>query len=115
MLTDNVLKRFQSLEEVFQLIQEYHNLKFSELLKEITQKKGVSINKLFNQLQEQGYYMSLESLYRYFNSSPKSNRFPPQNFIIAFSKALDLPDEQTKLLIKFWLHYKLIKKCTFKN
>ncbi|PSF37061.1 hypothetical protein C7H19_11505 [Aphanothece hegewaldii CCALA 016] len=111
MIQDNSTNDYQSIEYIFQVIQDYQKIQFSELLKKILKKKEVSIKKLFYKLQEQNYYMNRESLYRYFNSNPKCNRFPPKSFILAFSKALHLSVEQTQLLLNFWLHYKFIKKC----
>lgn len=97
--------------EAFQVIQDYHQLELSHLLKEILQEQQISIPELYKRLQGQDYYLSLESLYRYFSSSSKSNRFPPEDFILAFAESLHLNEIHAQLLHQFWRHYKLLKRC----
>jgi transcription initiation factor TFIIIB Brf1 subunit/transcription initiation factor TFIIB len=93
------------------MIEGYHQLDLNHLLKEIAEGKGVSIPELFKRLQEKGYYLNIESLYRYLSSSQKSKRLPPQEFIPIFAEALQLTDQQTRLMLQFWRHYKLMQKC----
>jgi Ser/Thr protein kinase RdoA (MazF antagonist) len=72
--------------------------------------KGLSITDLYWRLNDKNYYLSLESLYRYFNPSSSSNRFPPQDFLEAFSEVLQLTEEESEALLLFWRYWKLAKK-----
>ena len=101
----------ERLSNLFQIISDYHQLELSYFLKEITEQKGITIPELLKKLHSKDYCLSLESLYRYFSSSYKSNRFPPLEFIIVFSDVLQLTDEQAQLLNQFWKHYKFLKRC----
>ncbi len=103
-------ENLQPLEDVFQIIQDYHQLELSYLLKAILREKQVSISELFTKLESKRYYLSLESLYRYFSENQKNSRFPPQEFILIYAEVLKLTDEQKQLLCQFWKYFKLIKK-----
>jgi hypothetical protein len=100
-----------SLEDIFQTIDRYHKLSLSELLRRILAEKELTVAELYRKLNEYGYYLSLESLYRYFNPNTRSNRFPPEDFLRAFLGILQLSEEEANALLLFWKHYKLIKKC----
>jgi hypothetical protein len=104
---------FQIAEKIFKVIRDYHQLNLSHFLRAILLDKGVSIIELYQKLQAKGFYLNRESLYRYFNPSQKSNRFPSQDFIKAFSEVLQLTDEQSELLLKFWIYWRIIKKWNF--
>ncbi|QLE59826.1 hypothetical protein [Nostoc sp. TCL26-01] len=99
------------MNKTFQIIREYQQLNFSELLGQLLAEKGIEISTLSMMLNERKYYLSKESLYRYFNPSPKSNRFPPEDFIEIFAVVLQLTEEEANILILFWKHCKLLKKC----
>lgn len=101
-----------STEQAFFVIERYRNLRLSELLTIILQEKQVKVKELYQKLNDCGYYLSLESLYRYFNSNPQSNRFPPEDFIQTFAKVLQLDTKESKLLHFFWQYcQKYTKKC----
>lgn len=104
-------KDVQSLEETLQIIRDYHQLNFSHCLKIILADRGISIAHLHESLMRKDYYISLESLYRYFNPSPKSNRYPPQDFVQIFAHILQLTEEEAKILLLFWKHWQFVKKC----
>lgn len=99
-----------SIEEIFKLIRDYHQLNLSSFLKDILLDKEISISELHKRLQQKDYHLNIESLHRYFNPSQKSNRFPARDFIEVFSEAVTLTDEQTKLLLQFWGYCRFIKK-----
>lgn len=99
------------LEEIFQTIRGYHELNLSKVLRQILSDKNLDIPALYTRLSDRGYYLSLESLYRYFNPSPSSNRFPSQDFLEAFSAVLQLTEEESETLLLFWRYWKLVKKC----
>jgi hypothetical protein len=100
-----------SVEEIFQLIRNYHLLNLSDFLKSILLEKKVSVSDLHKRLQQKDYCLNIESLHRYFNPSQKSNRFPSKDFIEIFAEVVTLTDEQTKLLLQFWVYSRFIKKC----
>lgn len=100
-----------SVEEIFKLIRNYHQLNLSGFLKDILSDKNVSISELHKRLQQKDYCLNIESLHRYFNPSQKSNRFPSKDFIKIFAEVVTLTDEQTKLLFQFWIYYRFVKKC----
>lgn len=94
----------------FDTIKDFTRLNLSHLLKEILNEKQISIVDLHKILQIKGYYLNIESLYRYFNPSFKSNRSPSEDFIKIFSEVLELTDEQSELLLQFWSYFKFFKK-----
>lgn len=107
------LKTMQSLEEMFKIICDYHQLGFSDCLRVILMDRKMSIPVLHQSLQVRNYYLSIESLYRYFNPNINSNRFPSKEFMMIFSEILELTDEQTDLLLIFWNHFKFVRKSDF--
>jgi hypothetical protein len=109
--TNDMLQESFSVEEIFTLIRDYHQLNLSSCLKIILLDKKVSIPELHKRLQQKDYCLNIESLHRYFNPSQKSNRFPSRDFIKIFSEVVTLTDEQTKLLLQFWIYCRFIKKC----
>ncbi len=104
-------KNNKSAEEIFKIIRDYHQLSFSHCLKIILKEKKVSIPDLHKRLLSKGYYLSLESLYRYFNPNLSSNRFPSREFVQVFADVIYLHHEQTNLLLKFYFHSKLKRKA----
>lgn len=102
---------FQSLEAIFQMIRNYHQLNFSVFLRQILAEKELAIPDLYRRLNDKGYCLSLESLYRYFSTNQRSHRFPSQDFIQVFAEVLQLTDEESKILLLFWKHWKVMKKC----
>lgn len=107
----NTTKELSST-EVFRVIYQYKNLRLSDFLTIILQEKQIKVKDLYQRLNDYGYYLSLESLYRYFNSNPQSNRFPSKDFIQTFAKILQLDTEETRLLHFFWRHCKYTKRCS---
>jgi hypothetical protein len=107
------LKTMQSLEEMFKIICDYHQLDFSDCLRIILAHRKMSIPVLHQSLLARNYYLSIESLYRYFNPSINSNRFPSKEFMMIFSEIHQLTDEQCDLLLIFWNHYKFVRKSDF--
>ncbi len=100
----------QSIEEIFKLIRDYHQLSFSDCLKILLTENDLSVSDLHQRLINRGYYLSLESLYRYFNPNLSSNRFPPKQFVKLFAEVIHLTSEQVELLLKFYVHCKLDRK-----
>jgi hypothetical protein len=100
----------ESIEEIFKVIHDYHQLSFSQCLRVMLREKQITIPNLHQKLIRRGYYLSLESLYRYFNPNLSSNRFPSQAFLRIFAELVNLSDEQMVLLLKFWYHCKLARK-----
>lgn len=100
----------QSAEQIFKIINDYQQLKFSYCLKVILVDKKMTITSLYYKLLDENYYLTISTLYRYFNSNPQSNRFPPQEFIKKFVKIISLNPKQSKLLFKFYFYSKLSKK-----
>jgi hypothetical protein len=105
--------KYLSANAMFQTIYEYQQLKLSNLLGQILQDRQIDVIDLHKLLDEYGYYLNVQSLYRYFNNSSRSNRFPPQDFIRVFAKILYLTEEETKLLLIFWHYCKFYKKCNY--
>ena len=95
---------------IFDIIRSYHQLNLSDFLKILISNKAISLKDLHQQLYLRDYYINLESLYRYFNHNPHSNRLPPQEFIQVFAEVIKLTAEETKLLLKFWWCCKSGKK-----
>jgi hypothetical protein len=110
-MSKTITKELLKKSNVFQILCEYQQLNFSVLLRQLLIERNIGIPDLYKILNDREYYLSLESLYRYFNPSPKSNRFPPQEFVQVFATALQLNEGETKALITFWKHWKLIKSC----
>ncbi len=104
------LKAMESLEEIFKVIGDYHQLSLSHCLRIILNDKELCFISLHQRLISKGYYLSIESLYRYFNPNLTTNRFPSREFMVTFAEVLQLTDEQTQLLLKFWSHCKFAKK-----
>jgi hypothetical protein len=109
-LQNQGLKTMQSLEEVFKVIHDYHQLSFSDCLRIILADRAMSISILHQRLLLRNYYLSLESLYRYFNPNLNSSRFPSREFMLIFSDILQLTEEQGKLLLDFWDFSKFARK-----
>ena len=102
--------KLSSIDALFKPIREFRDMSISTFLKKILECKGVTVVELHQILLQSKYVIELESLYRYFNPSEQSNRFPPKNFIKAFSVSMGLTDDQADLLIIFWSNAKLGKK-----
>lgn len=98
------------MDELFRPIREFRDISLSSFLRKILEYLRVSVIELHRMLVKNEYHIELESLYRYFNPGEQSNRFPPKDFLKAFSLCLDLTDKQTDLLILFWSNVKLYKK-----
>lgn len=106
-----LLEKMQSIEQIFQTIRDYQQLNFSHCLKIILIEKEITIPNLHKKLLNKNYYLATESLYRYFNPNPCTNRFPPREFVEIFADITYLTNEQVVLLLKFYSDYKLNKKC----
>lgn len=102
--------QFQSIDSLFRILRDYYQLHPSKLLKFILLEKGVTVAELHNRLIANSYLVNLESIYRYLNPNPNSNRVPSKDFVQAFSQALQLTDEQRNLLIKFWCRWKATRR-----
>lgn len=109
-MQDSRESEYRSMEDLFRPIREFRNISFSSFLRKILEYRGVNVIELHKMLIKNEYHIELESLYRYFNPGEQSNRFPPKDFLKAFSICLNLTDEQTDLLILFWSNVKLYKK-----
>ena len=108
------ITKTRKTDQLFNLILTIQQLDLSRCLKIILDEKGIEIMKLHQMIQDRGYLISRESLYRYFNPSVKSRRFPPLEFIEVFAIALNFSHQETELLKSLWFYCRLIKKCNKK-
>jgi hypothetical protein len=102
-------QNFLCSNDIFNIIRQYQNLNFNYCLKQILLENTICIPDLHRKLNKKGYRLTLESLYRYFNPNPNTNRFPPKEFIKVFSEILQLNDEEEKILLLFWQTWNLSK------
>lgn len=104
-------EKMQSIEQIFQIINDYQQLNFSHCLKIILMEKEITIPNLHKKLLNKDYYLSPESIYRYFNPNSCTNRFTPREFIEVFADITHLTNEEVTLLLNFYSDYKVNKKC----
>lgn len=110
-MSSSLVPEYTSVNDMFRVLQEYQQLNFSYFLKQLLAERNIGITDLYKMLIEHEYYLSLESLYRYFNPNPRTNRFPPQYFVQIFAEVLQLTEKEAKILLLFWKHWQLVKKC----
>ena len=106
------IAKTRKTDQLFNLIRTIQQLDLSRCLKIILDEKRIEVIKLHQILQDQGYMINRESLYRYFNPSPKSRRYPSLDFIDAFSVALRLNQQEAELLRSLWSYCRLLKKLS---
>ncbi|MEB3161250.1 MAG: hypothetical protein VKL20_07305 [Synechocystis sp.] len=98
-------------QDIFEAIAWVKCLRLEHCLLGILHEKQLTIPQLHQRLEEKDKFLiTRHSLYRYFNTNPESNRFPPRNFMQEFGAALDLPPEQIQLLDYLWQLCRLNQK-----
>ena len=103
----------ESIEQIFQTISDYQKLEFSHCIKVILNAKNITVRDLYEKLIDDNYYITIGTVYRYFNSSSKSNRFPPQEFMEQFVRITNLNHQQAEILFQYYFDCKLLKKYSF--
>ena len=103
-------QNMQHPQEIFEAIAWVKRLRLEHCLLRVLHAKQLTIPQLHQRLENNEFLITRQSLYRYFNTNPESNRFPPRNFMQEFGSALDLSPEQVQLLDYLWQLCQLNRK-----